>query len=105
MKLTTIARDLTQRARRNGVARHALPRGLALKLVYDRLHGAWTLSLGRKLVRPSDKECEICRVAFGVPDDAGRTQTVVQGWNVIRYEWLESRAVQAAMWETEPRNN
>ena len=53
------------------VTQHKLPRGLCMSLTYTpgRVAPRWDLVLSRPKSAPSPKEVEICRDAFGVPQD------------------------------------
>jgi hypothetical protein len=47
-----------------------LPRGLQMLLSYE--GDRWRLALRREDVMPSEDEVDLCSLAFGVPDAAGR---------------------------------
>lgn len=87
-KLSEIAQAMKFVAQAAGLARHRLSSGLALTLVYGRLHRSWSLSLSYQSSRPDLAEDD-CRLAFGVAPSAQRTKFTRGAWTVIRLEWSE----------------
>ena len=88
MTLSEIAIAMKRETRQTGLARCPLPRGLFLTLRYD--DGDWILSLTRRRgVHASEKERNICRDRFGVPDDAELELEFVDGYGVTRLRWSE----------------
>ena len=82
-KLADIAHDMEIEARRRGVARRTLARGLSLKLTH--MAGTKTLTLTRPVTLPGEDEISICRALFFVDTDAQvqpRADGITLRWTV-----------------------
>lgn len=93
MSLNQIAADLRRQAAQTGQpAKTRLQRGLALS--YKRIDGQCTLVAGRPDVHPSPDEALIIARAFGVPVGTDPEWSVVKGWRVITWRWIEREPAQ-----------
>lgn len=79
--LLTLARDISDQARRTGAASRALAGGLRIKLVW--VAGQKVLRLSRDDGPPGAMEIQICRDAFDVPAGAERTD----GERAVTLRW------------------
>ncbi len=86
-KLKRIAQEMQKNASVLGIDRYTLERGLHLVLRHNGTERA--LSLTRRGVEPSENECNICRAAFDVPENARRKTATERGYHIVRYVWVE----------------
>lgn len=92
------------RTAQNATTQRRLHGGLVLTLTkrgsnYQALAGGeihptqayYVLSLTRKDVWPSNKEAEICRAVFDVPQSALPSQDIQGDFHIVRFRWAQGR--------------